>query len=505
MQIAQPRERLLAFFTRSGRIAARPIDFEGKLFAKSTPTIGGYPSGVDFGTYGSAFVGIHLLRQWEGRHRLRGIKEQEAPFSARRGKSVLHAFDPAGVAGNTRGGIDTVDYIDGLPGLVTHPQPTTVPHGAPLLVSGWTVDPSTDGPALAVCVLLDGVRPLDAQIGIARGDIMLEHKTEEFVGYQIVVGTDDLGPGAHELRTYALSADGFWYESAAAGFRLYRRAFPEKETLSRGLQMFLDRVVVIGAETEVPSDTPIRANRWMLFQGWAFDNVSRGGAATIAAFDDAGRMWSGPSTIERPDVRASKHASDDRLGFEIAIPAAVFERGPHRLRFIGYDEAGRRYANSLEAPIEIITAERPFPLTARALPAPPVCAAQLRQVTESTSFRQTLPARTLVEVDGDAELIVEGWALDKTGAAAEEVFIELAASGIHIPPQRLATECALRACAEDIADAPPVDNAWFRFTFRTAGLQPADYDLALVVVQPGRQSYARVALATLRVTETITD
>jgi hypothetical protein len=411
----------------------------------------------------------------------------------------LHAFDPAGVAGNTRGGIDTVDYIDGLPGLVTHPHPTVVPHGAPLLVSGWTVDPSTDGPPLAVCVLLDRARPLDARIGIARGDIMLKHKTEEFVGYQIVVGTDDLAPGAHELRTYALSADGFWYESAAAGFRLYRRALPEKEALTRGLQIFLERVIDIGAETEVPPETPIRANRWMLFCGWTFDHVLRGGAATIAAFDDAGRMWSGPSTIERPDVRVAKHASDDRLGFEIAIPAAVFERGPHRLRFVAYDDAGRRYANSLEAPIEIITAGRPFPLTARALPAPPVCAAQLRQVMASTSSRQALPALPPVEVDGDAQLVVEGWALDNTGAAAEEVFIELAASGIHIPPQRLAAQCALRESVKEIADEPPVDNAWFRFTFQAAALQQGDYDLALIVVQPGRRSYARVALATLRV------
>ena len=426
----------------------------------------------------------------------------------------MHAFDPSAVAGNTRGGIDNVDYIDGLPGLVTHPRPTVVPHGAPLLVSGWIVDPSTDGAPQAVCVLLDGVRPLHAQIGIARGDIMLEYETEEFVGYQIVVGTDDLGPGGHELRTYALSADGFWYESAAAGFRLYRQAVPEKDVLARGLQMFLDRVLDLGAGTEVLPDAPIPANRWMLFQGWAFDNVSRGGAATIAAFDDAGRMWSGPSTIERPDVRASKQASDDRLGFEIAIPAGVFERGRHRLRLFAYDEAGRRYANSIEAPIEVITAERPFPITARALPAPPVCAAHLRQVMESTISRkklpaastasqQTLPTRTPVVVDCDAELILEGWALDETGAAAEEVFIELAASGIHIPPQRLSSQCALRESVKEIADQPPVDNAWFRFTFKTEGLEPTDYDLALVVVQPGRRTYARLALATLRVSVTM--
>jgi len=134
----------------------------------------------------------------------------------------LHVFDPRAVAGKTLGEFDNVDYVDGLPGLVAHPQPTVVPHGASLLVSGWTVDPVSNGPSLAVCVLLDRVLPFYPRVGVARGDIKLEHKTDEFVGYQLVLSTSNLGAGPHELRTYALSSDGKWYESALAGFRRFR-------------------------------------------------------------------------------------------------------------------------------------------------------------------------------------------------------------------------------------------------------------------------------------------
>jgi hypothetical protein len=415
----------------------------------------------------------------------------------------LRAFDPAAVAGRTRGGIDNVDFIDGLPGLVTHPQPTIVPHGAPVLVSGWTVDPATHDTPLAVCLLVDRVRPLEARIGIARGDIMQKEQTGEFVGFQTVVETTDLGTGPHELRSYALAADGYWYEAASVGFRVYRRAYPVKERLNQGLRMLLERTILIGPGTEVSPTTPIRANHWVCFQGWMLDSHSGGGAATVAAFDETGRMWSGPSNLERPDVRADQQAASDRLGFEVTIPAAVLEPGRHIIRITGHDEMGRSYANSIETAIDIIAAERPFPLVARALAAELRHAAQLRvtqlgidgePVTQAT---QTLPARDPIVKDDEAGLVIEGWALDQAGKAAEEVFVELAMAGVHIPPQRIAAECALREPVPALADSAPVGNAWFRFAFRTDELPPALYEIALVVVEPGRRSFARSVLAKL--------
>jgi hypothetical protein len=411
----------------------------------------------------------------------------------------LHAFDPAAVAGTTRGGIDNVDFIDGLPGLVAHPQPTVVPLGAPLLVSGWTVDPVTAGPPIAVCVLVDRALPLDARTGIARGDIMAKHQTDEFVGYQLVVSTGELCSGAHELRTFALGADGFWYESAVAGFRVFQhhRALPRGGVLPRALRMLLHDPRDISAQIDLKPGTPIRAERWLLLQGWTYDEALRCGAASIVATDERGRSWSGPANIEQPAAREALNAAGDRLGFEIAIPAAVFGIGRHRLDIAGFDAAGRRYANTVQTTFDIIAAARPFPLTARETSMPLAFAAQL---CETPDLRRPLPARDPVFVERRAQLAIEGWALDETGAAADEVFVELTPRGVYVPPQRIPAACAFRHNAADVvdADSPPLDNAWFRLAFSPAELPAPDYELALVVVQPGRRSYSRIPLAMLR-------
>jgi len=92
----------------------------------------------------------------------------------------LHAFDPDAVTGSTRGSIDNVDFIDGLPGSCAM-QPTVVPRGAPLLVSGWTVDPVSDGRPQAVCVLLDRARPLDVHEGKSRCDIVVTQRSSSAI------------------------------------------------------------------------------------------------------------------------------------------------------------------------------------------------------------------------------------------------------------------------------------------------------------------------------------
>ncbi len=419
----------------------------------------------------------------------------------------MHAFDPSAIIGKTRGSFDNVDYVDGLPGLVEHPQPTVVPHGASLLVSGWTVDPVTNGPPLAVCVLLDRARPLEARIGIARGDIMLKHGTDEFVGYQLVVSTSDLGSGAHELRTYALSSDGCWYESGLAGFRLFHhhRVLQAKRTLPRGLRVFLETPRDLATGLRIPLGTPIYANRSILFRGWAFDDELGIGAETMVARHEDGRSWSGPANIEDALAREALGADDERLGFEIAIPAAVFGRGRHRLQLTGLDASGRPYANSVDAEFDVISAERPFPLTARIAPSTPPFAARMRIVGDArdvddkgpTRFLATLPSEAPIVVSPRDRLVIEGWALDESGVAADEVYLELTAAWIDLPPRRHPALCARGTAVDDMPGAP-VDNAWFRVTFDFPALPSARYALALVIVQPARRSYSRASLAILK-------
>jgi hypothetical protein len=420
----------------------------------------------------------------------------------------LHVFDPGAIAGNTRGQFDNVDYVDGLPGLVAHPQPTVVPHGAVLLVSGWTVDPVTNGSPLATCVLLDRALPLAARTGIARGDIMLAHKTEEFVGYQLVVPTGNLGSGAHELRTYALSVDGCWYESAVAGFRLFHHhsAMHGKGTVARELIMSVEIPTDLATGVPVAPETPIHADRSLRLRGWAFDQARGIGAETIVATDENGRTWSGPATVEDPIARETLGAGDERLGFEITIPAALFGRGRHRLQLSGLDATGRRYANSLKVQFDVISATRPFPLTARVARTSPPFAAHFRVVRDALGahdlrpirFQADLPCETVIVVSPNDQLVVEGWAIDESGAGADEVFIELTPTWLGLPPHRHPTECAQRKVVDGLS-AAPVEDAWFRFMFGLPELSNASYAIALVVVQPGRRTYSRVPLANIKV------
>ena len=368
----------------------------------------------------------------------------------------MHAFDPGAVAGKTRGAIDHIDYVDGMPGLVIHPRPAVLPHGAPLLVSGWTVDPVSGGAPQAICILLDGERPLEPHVEDSRTE------------YGLVLSTSDLPTGPHELRAYALSEDGSWYESAVVAFRLFdhHRTLPESGTLARELEMLLEEPLDATTGLALPPDTPIRANHWILFRGWTFDRTLGRGAEIIMAADEDGRTWSGPATLE------------DR-GFEVIVPAAVFGRGRHHLRLTGLDAAGRRYANSIESTFDVIAAERPFPLTARVAGSAPPFAARLPE------FRTSLPAEAPVVLASNGRLVVEGWALDESGVEADEVYLELTASGAGVPPLRY--------------PAHPVDNSRFRATFNVPPHPNAVYELALAVVQPGRCSYSRASLATLHV------
>lgn len=424
----------------------------------------------------------------------------------------MHVFDPRSIAGKTRGEFDNVDYVDGLPGLVAHPQPTVVPHGASLLVSGWTVDPVTGGAPAAVCVLLDRARPLVARFGIARGDIKLKHATDEFVGYQLVVSTSHLGSGAHELRTYALSSDGRWYESALAGFRLFYHdsALRRNGSLSRTLRMFVETPRDQATGLQLPLGTPIYANRSVLLRGWAFDDELGIGVETIVASHEDGRTWSGPASIEDPAARETLNARDERVAFEVAIPAAVFGRGRHCLRLTGLDASGTRYPNSAEVTFDVISAERPFPLTARVARALPPFVARLRIVGDArdkddngpTRFLAMLPADSPIVVAPQHRLVIEGWAMDETGEAADEVYIELTAAWLALPPRRHPALSARRNPVDGLSPAP-VANAWFRVTFDMPALPNAVYELALVVVQPGRRSYSRVSLATLQIESTL--
>ena len=223
----------------------------------------------------------------------------------------------------------------------------------------------------------------------------------------------------------------------------------------------------------------------------------------VVVYDGLGRSWTGPSDIERPDAQAVLGTSDSRLGISVLIPAEVLGSGVHCLRFVGIDDAGNSFANGAEVKVQIVATVKPFPHTARTTFAPPPFCAHMSAVTphekrQTASTSMSSPSHRHMRVSSRTIVTVEGWAIDEDGKGADDVFIELCARQLHLPPYRLNTDCGRENAKDDVLEAP-VEYARFHRAFSVPGSLQGEYVMALVVVQPERRTYSRVELATLEI------
>lgn len=417
------------------------------------------------------------------------------PFSGLKGNSVLRITSPGAIAGRTLGSIDYVDYIDGLPGLIHHERPTILPVGAPLLVSGWGIDPVTRGRPRAVSALLDRVRPYDGLTGLSRNDVVAAQiSTEEFTGFRLVVPTEDLPVGHHEVHIYALSADGAWYELGATGFWLFRHdsALPEGGSVPHTLQMYVEDPIDFETGRPIPKGTPFHANATIVLRGNTYDPVAQHGADTMVVRDAAGRTWCGAGYAKR----GSLGLRTTHRGFEIFVPARVLGVGRHQLALYGRDASGRRYPNDVSVAVDITAARQRFPLTARIAHSIPPFAARLRIFGQEVRDIP-LPAHDKIVVPPGA-FSVDGWALDESGNAAHEVFIERSAPRPGLPALRHPADAGRRIAIDGIAPAP-IAGTCFSGPFEVPAGESGESSLALDIVQPGRRSYSRIHLAMLQI------
>lgn len=415
----------------------------------------------------------------------------------RRNSVSTHSAPASAVRGDTRGGLDSFDYIDGLPGLIDHVRPTVVPRGAPVAVIGWAVDPD-DRPVSVVNLIVDGVRVYGAQSGIARGDVAEREEVDEFVGFRAVVPTDDLAPGAHEVRAYA-AVGGAWFEAARIDFFIYDPTATAGPPANRPIRIVIDRVGPLGNERSQRGDA-VPSGATLQISGWGYDALAGRGAALVTA--TAGdRVWAAPCIVERPDVASMLGVSARALGFELLIPTASLERGAHRIDIVGYDAAGGRFANSHEIRVRVAGEIRRFPLVARerAVAAHAAAAYHLHG-DEPGAWRHLPPTVGVLEVKRTAKLCIAGWALTADGEAAASVFVEIAHAGVPVPPTRVAAIAGFTATATQrpAVTAPRADCA-FTVEIDTAQLRERDYAVDLLVVEPDRRSVARLALGTLRI------
>jgi hypothetical protein len=413
-------------------------------------------------------------------------------------------FAPHAVAGLTAGAIDAFDYVDALPDLVPHPRPMRVPLGAPLVVGGWAADPGSAEPPLAVSVVLDGARPHPAESGLSRGDIAALHpNTPELVGFRAVVPTAGLQPGGHEVRAYALAADGAWYEAAYRPFWLAATPLLELAPTPRRVRIGIEQIIDLAPDGALLGfDAPVACGRFALLTGWAIDPATRNGVAGVIAFDPQGRPWSAPCDIVRPDLRGALDAVGDRLGFEMAIPTDALGRGRHRLRLTGYDAEGRLFDGRFEATLDVAGPPRPFPAFPRLHRTEAPAAAVLVVLGDDGTRGPPSQARGrfAATLERGVTALVEGWALDVRGAGAGTVFVELAPPEGGVPPHRFASLAGYRRDEPaPRVPKPPVGDAWFSARIDTTHLPRRAYELALAVVDEDRRAYARRVLGTLTV------
>lgn len=314
-------------------------------------------------------------------------------------------FDVATVVGSTEGAIDGFDYVDGLPGLIDHPRASRVPAGAPLVVTGWALDRGTRGAAAAVRVVVDGIRQHGARTGLSRSDIVqvLDRPAgDERIGYRALVPTEGLPAGAHVVRAYALCAGGRWYEAGRYGFSVYEPLRPGAGATAGAVRLHVDQVIDVdrhGAIVAFGDAVPV--GRFAMLSGWALDVAAGTGPAAVCATDDRGNRWTAPCELGRPDIRALMGAGDDRLGFELCIPARVFGRGRHVVRLGAVDHDGRPSEAALDVTVDVAAEQRPFPHGAHERAGTPQAACRLSFAPADTAGRgranrcvPTSPART---------------------------------------------------------------------------------------------------------------
>jgi hypothetical protein len=430
----------------------------------------------------------------------RGVKGRARRFSPPMTKSVSSdTFDLGAVAGHTEGAIDGFEYVDGMPGLVWHPRPHRVPAGAPLMLAGWALDPTTRGIPQAVHVVVDRGAGVLAETGVSRYDVAARfaEPTDEKIGYRAVVPTAKLPGGRHQIRAYVRARDGAWYEAGRRDFAVYEPMRPGLAASPSPVTIFIDQVVDVAPDGAlVGFNAPVPIGRYVMLSGWALHTAVGSGPAGIYALDDRGGRWSVPCDIARPDIRAARDTGDDRLGFEILIPAVAVGRGRHEVEVGACDDVGRPIGSRVPASFDVVGELRPFP-NARERAGAPAAAACL--LAGSKSAAVGTPDETL-EVARGTIVTIDGWALQSDGTAATEVFIELSIPEVGGTPYRYPALAGFRRIARRHALATsPVDDAWFMCRIATETLPRSRFRLDVLVVESARRVVARRTLGSVSV------
>lgn len=436
---------------------------------------------------------------------MRRVKQAHRPSRNRRGIPVTIAeLDPHVLVLPTEGAFDRFSWIDGVCDLMPHIGFARVPQGAPLVVSGWAVDPSSADPPQAVAIVVDRARVHHAEAGLDRTDVraLLGPETARDIGFRATVRIDDLLPGNHELRAYVLGADGTWYEAAYTPFSVYASVQPALDVASGRSRIVVDSVsdVSLDGKGRGPSDGIVARGHLALLAGWALNLETKTAPVGVCAMDGDGNAWSASCDLARPDVRASAGAAAEYLGFELLVLTEQMRLGSQVLSLHAFDANGRRYGSALEVELDVSAPMEAFPGFAPLVDGTVTASV----VAERGSRVEELDGtRALTRAVGDF-VPIEGWAFGNptVGWRGEQLYLELQPEDLVMPPMRYQPRYGytVKRPRKELR-TPPHANGWFAYRLDTANLVPGSYAMRLALVARDRCSYRTIPLGTLRMTQ----
>lgn len=403
------------------------------------------------------------------------------------------SFELLRVAGTTSGAIDLVRAAVELPFPLESAGRVRVPQRVDLIVGGWCIDPNSAEPPAQVLLLVDATWEHHAAVDLSRRDasVHFAKAPPEHIGFQAQLPTRELGPGAHSIRSFALSADGAWYEAARLDFGIVGAPRWELAPAAREATVKIDAVVDLddhGARGPLAGIIP--AGHGALVQGWALDQATGRAPDGICVADESGSRWTTTCDIPRADVQGVAGANTPFLGFEVIVPTAGLRRGDRSLAVWAYDANGRRIGRPGAARFQIAAPIAAFPAFAHERHEEPAAHVMLRCSSRPATL--VLEADCTVTIPAADTVGIEGWAYVDEDRAGGQVIIELQPLGVNVPPLRFHALSGFGRTDEPAKlDTPRRADSWFTWAFRAADVAPGRYRFALAVIDEDRCGFAR--------------
>jgi len=235
-------------------------------------------------------------------------------------------------------------------------QPTFIPRGAPIFVSGWIYVPDAPAPP-EIVITVDGAFGVVATGGYPRPDVAAAH------------GPDALNSGFEGILPSGLADGPRTIAAAQLVDAMTYRSGPERQItigasalsltiqtpIVDGVTIHVDYVAETGESPELEAGIPsFGHDATFSIVGWAADHMRGEPAAAVYALVDDVHLFRGRIGAERPDVAEQLDQPPLRYaGYEVRIDAGTLALGDHVICVIALSADGEGRAQGELFPFAI--------------------------------------------------------------------------------------------------------------------------------------------------------